>query len=88
MTEERRHDGDRRSAWQDERIDDLAKLVHENSKTLDATRNVVAAHDLQLIELDRARRAKSEHGFALQLAAASVFIGQLATIVTLILTHH
>lgn len=80
MTEER-------SRWSDERLDDMAATVKHNDERLDATQNLLAAHDLQLIEMVKEREAKKGRQFDMRVAVAVVFVGQLGTIVTLILHH-
>ena len=44
------------------------------------TQNIVAAHDLQLLEIERKERTKGEHRWALYLVALSVTLGELGQI--------
>lgn len=74
--------------WTDDRLDDMAKTIEKHDNRLDSTQNLLAAHDLQLLEMQRAERTKGERHFALYLLGVSIVAGQIAQIVTLILAHH
>ena len=84
---------DRRQAprWSDDRIDDLARIVSKNDERLDALQNLVAAHDLQLIEIVRARKANSEHSFTMRVtvigAVLMAALSEIATLITVLLKH-
>lgn len=82
--DERRTGEDRRSRWQDERIDDLARIVDSNERKLDATANVTAANSLQLEELIRRENARSEHHWVMGIAVLTVVLGQIGTIVAIV----
>lgn len=73
--------------WSDERIDDFALLVRKNDERLDNIQNLLAAHDLQLVEIERERRMRLETRQSARLAFGSVIFGQIATIVALIITR-
>jgi len=73
-----------RSRWTDERLDDMARTLEKLEDREGATQNLVAAHDLQLLEIEREKRTKGEHRWALYLVAASVALGELAQILVAI----
>lgn len=84
-------DGDeRRSRWQDERIDDLATLARANQTRLDTLQNLVAVHDIQLIELKRDLTARTEHRWQMQLTLLAVLLTSIGTLVATVISlyHH
>lgn len=77
---------ERRSKWQDERIDDLATLARGNATRLDTLQNLVAVHDIQLIELKRDISTREDHRWSLQLMLFGVLITSIATLGASIIT--
>jgi hypothetical protein len=74
--------------WNDDRLDDLARLVQQNDQRIDALQNLAAAHDLHLTEMERERRSRLDQRFSFRLALLTVLIGQVGTILTVLLTQH
>lgn len=81
---ERDH-GERRSKWQDERLDDLADLARGSATRLDTLQNLVAVHDIQLIELKRDIATREDHRWSLQLMLLGVLLTSIGTLVVAIL---
>lgn len=81
---------ERRSKWQDERIDDLADLVRADNLRLDTLQNLVAVHDIQLIELKRDTAAREDHRWQLQLMLFAVLMTSVGDLVVNVLSsiHH
>lgn len=73
-------DHERRSKWQDERLDDLADLARGNDRRLDTLQNLVAVHDLQLIEMKREQTARTEHRFQVNLMLLAVLLTSIGTL--------
>ena len=79
-------DHERRSKWQDERIDDLATLSRTNATRLDTLQNLVAVHDIQLIELKRDISAREDHRWQLQLTLFAVLLTSIGTLAASIIS--
>lgn len=73
--------------WSDDRLDDLARIVARNDERLDHVQNIVAAHDLHMVEIERERRSRLEQRFSFRLAMLTVSLGQIGTIIAVILTR-
>jgi len=77
---------ERRSKWQDERLDDLADLVRADNLRLDTLQNLVAVHDIQLIELKRDVSTREDHRWQLQLMLFAVLLTSIGTLAVNIVT--
>jgi hypothetical protein len=80
------HGEERRSRWQDDRIDDLASLARSSDHRLDSLQNLVAVHDIQLTEIQRDKVARANHGLQWRLMLAGVVLTLLASLVTTYIT--
>lgn len=72
--------------WNDDRLDDMARTLEKLETESQSTRNLVAVHDLQIMEIVREKKQKSDHGFEVRLMLAATLLGQLGTIIALVLT--
>lgn len=81
---------ERRSKWQDERLNDLADLVRGSANRLDALQGLVAVHDIQLIELKRDAAAREDHRWQMQLMLFAVLLTSIGSLVATVIStvHH
>lgn len=88
-----------RTDWSDKRLDDrfllMDQTIEKLSSRVDLQANVVATHDIAVSELKRneaiqqdAELKKRDRSFELRLGLLLVFLGQLGTIVALVVPHH
>lgn len=63
----------------------MARTLERVERRAETQGSIVAAHDLQLVEMTRKEASRSEHRWGLYVAAVTVVLGEIGQIVALIL---
>lgn len=73
--------------WSDERLDDLAMIVHQTAERQSEMRRDVDQHSLELTRLASTGDRRSEHRWQLFIASATVTLAAIANVITTLLHH-
>ena len=70
--------------WNDDRLDDLARLVHTNDSRLDAVSTMVQAHDEDLTEMAKTGDRRQNNRFQMYMLLATIILGNFVNAILII----